>query len=174
MKKKTIRNGMALLLASFMLAGCSKGAGETHVVNLDFQSYTDADEMFAAADAVLIGTVTEVREEILDISLSDEPLEYPYYIYTIQVEQVIKGSVGSEYEIKVLGGEMDGEVYCADEEVDIEVGSTYLIATEEYYEYDEDSYPSLLNYEQACVACEADAEEIEIIGENINIQAEVQ
>lgn len=173
MRQKYIPSSAALLLSA-LLAGCGGTTKEVHSIHMDFQTYTSAEDMMAAADTVLIGTVTAVRDEVLDISLTDEPDTYPYHIYTLQVAQVIKGNAGSEYEIKVLGGEMDGEVYSAAEEVEIEIGGTYLIATEEFYEYDADSYPSLLNYEQACVSCEADASEVQVIGETLNIQSAVQ
>lgn len=118
------------------------------IVKMDFPSYSSAEEMCQKADVVFIGTVSSSRQEIIDISLSGEPCVLPFTIYTFKITQTLKGDIQAEssYDVKILGGIMDGNEYVVSgEPITLQTGTSYFIAASAY----ETCYASPLNYSQA-------------------------
>lgn len=142
---------------------------ETVYVQGDYPYYEALEEMSERASAVVRGTVVGIEQRMIDISLEDpsedsyisaggesEPLILPYTVYTIQINEPLKGiPEGQEtLEVKVMGGTDGNTEYVPDETVQMEEGGQYVLFLETY-----DGLPaSLLNMRQADYECDGNGE----------------
>lgn len=122
----------------------------------DYPFYATAQELVEAADLIFSGSVESVTYEVLDVrteygtdSLTglSEAQGILYTLYEIKVSEVYKGTFeGDTLTIKCPGGEVDGSLHISDGTSTISQGGIYLFLTATY----ENTYPSLLNADQAC------------------------
>ena len=122
----------------------------------DYPFYATAQELVEAADLIFSGSVESVTCEVLDVRTesgtdsltgSSEAQGILYTLYEINVSEVYKGTFeGDTLTVKCPGGEVDGSLHMSDGTSTISQGGTYLFLTATY----ENTYPSLLNADQAC------------------------
>lgn len=122
----------------------------------DYPLYATARELVEAADLIFSGSVESVTCEMLDVRTeagtdsltgSSEAQGIPYTLYEIKISEVYKGIFEEDtLTVKCPGGEVDGSLYISDGALTILQGGTYLFLTATY----ENTYPSLLNADQAC------------------------
>ena len=161
MKKNFWR--VLLLTVCLMMGACSRETNEAGGTNeadqtkseeitiqnsADYPFYATAQELVEAADLIFSGSVESVTYEMLDVRTetgtdslngSSEAQGIPYTLYEINVSEVYKGTVDEDtLTVKCPGGEGDT--------LTISQGGTYLFLTTTY----ENTYPSLLNADQAC------------------------
>ncbi|MDO5633750.1 MAG: hypothetical protein Q4G34_02575 [Micrococcus sp.] len=126
-------------------------AQTTHEVMVSYPHYTLASEVREAAEAVVVGTVTEVRAEEIDIfgepgatapAGSTEPEWLVYTIYTVSVENTLQGDLtpGDTVEIAVMGGSLPDHVTNVPGSPELTRGSTYLLMVGQG-----GTYPGLIN-----------------------------
>lgn len=134
----------------------TKSEGITIQNSADYPFYTTAQELVEAADLIFCGSVENVTYEMLDVRTESgteslngpsEAQGIPYTLYEIKVSEVYKGTFeGDTLTVKCPGGEGDGSLHISDGVSAISQGGTYLFLTATYV----NTYPSLLNADQAC------------------------
>lgn len=156
------------------MAGNTNGAGRTNEADetnkdgetkseeiatqnsADYPFYATAQELVEAADLIFSGSVESVTYEVLDVRTesgtdsltgSSEAQGILYTLYEIKVSEVYKGTFeGDTLTVKCPGGEVDGSLHISNGTSTISQRGTYLFLTATY----ENTYPSLLNADQAC------------------------
>ncbi|MCM1307522.1 MAG: hypothetical protein NC223_02865 [Butyrivibrio sp.] len=179
---------MVCFFAVIMLSGCSgktdmqndstSGAAQETTLSLgemnvqymdmyaDWLAYKNADELMKAGDIVVIGTVTGISFQILDMQTGCRPTENSeqeycqmYTIYDIEADKPYKGNTDEKFQIRMYGGMKDlyleeqlavlgsiggTAIYCMAGMPEINIGDTYLFVLYQY----EDAIPTLVNPEQ--------------------------
>lgn len=155
-KKLYVIGGIVCLLIGIGLLYTStrKESNETAFLHADYPQYDNASDIVNSSDLIFSGKVIKIRNESLNIAneeenavtgYNEESPMFPYTIYTIQIDQIHKGTLTENtIELKCLGGELDGISYVLDESTNIEVGNTYLFLAKSY----PSGYPSLINATQ--------------------------
>lgn len=100
--------------------------------SMDWVVYKTLQEAVLAADTVLIGTVTDVSVEMM--TMGGEP--WPYAVYTLETEQVIKGTEAEEvFRVRTVMPAYEAEdvkyvIACGNNEnfPEWKVGGSYFIA----------------------------------------------
>lgn len=136
-------------------------------IQLDYKEYDSAQELVDKADCIFTGTVKKVTYENIDsrtgtspdpstgLDETIQPFLMPYTIFEIEVSEVYKGKKEEKtIYIKQVGGIFDSMVYELEGASDIREGNKYLFAVETY----ENSYPSLLNPDQAVFNLDTETE----------------
>ena len=122
----------------------------------DYPFYATAQELVEAADLIFSGSVESVTYEVLDVRTESgtdsltglsEAQGTLYTLYEIKVSEVYKGTFEENtLTVKCPGGEGDGSLHISEGVPAISQGGIYLFLTATY----ENTYPSLLNADQAC------------------------
>lgn len=136
------------------------------IMKSDFYYYKNAEELCKKADTVLIGEIIDKKYEDINVSSEADEDYMPYTVYTLRVSQCFKGTAGTVYSFKVLGGETSDTIYEYKDAVQFEMGSQYLIATEEY---GNDTYASLLNPIQAAAEYNSQSNKLTLVGTEVSI-----
>ena len=132
----------ALAVALVMLAARTAGLGwwtdpePVGVIStVDMPTFESAGDLSAEAEVVVMGTVSEVVGEKIDYGIDDslkdpdgddeEDYGIPVIFYEIDVEETLKGSVGSE----VMVGKAKSSIFGEDNDFasDLRVGETVLL-----------------------------------------------
>ena len=175
--KKIVIIIMALLL--LWMAGCSTGENEAvenggdtplnvvyKTISPDWPLYSSTSELIDASDKVILGTVTDVSFQMIDIRTGKVPegaVEelycYLYTIYDIDTLETYKGEPSQKEQVRVIGGiEGDYEaeqvstlgdqeqptIFVLGNSAKLNVGDTYLFVLAQY----NDSLPTIVNVEQ--------------------------
>lgn len=178
------KNVVAVFMMTLLLwtTGCSAEQSEvadnehdTHVtkVNVVYQTispdwplYGSADELIDACDKVVLGTVTDISFQMIDIRTGKEAEEeveesycYLYTVYDIDVIETYKGQSSQTEQVRVIGGvEGDYEteqvaalreqeqptIFVLEDSVRLNEGETYLFMLAEY----NDAIPTIVNVVQ--------------------------
>lgn len=97
-------------------------SGEPVVLHSTYWRYETASEVLQASSTSVVGRVLGSREEVIDLMAEPgaepnpedpAPLVFPFTVYTLEVDAVLKGDVrpGQRIDFSILGGTMDGERY---------------------------------------------------------------
>lgn len=161
-----IRKKISMILCicmAFLLCACGNAQSTTQsaeirdtvTMGIDYPVYDTARTLVDAADLVFTGKVTDIRYEMLDIKTEvgadsltglEESDSDPYTMFEVEVSHIYKGDItDTTIVLKRPGGKFDTVNYILDGASEINIGEGYLFAVETY----EDSYPSLLNANQA-------------------------
>jgi hypothetical protein len=81
------------------------------------------NELVDEADAIFQGSVTSVKSEWVGEGAQRHIMTY----VTFKVDQTIKGDVGSEYTLRMLGGTVDGETMAVSDAPKFEVGNKDIL-----------------------------------------------
>lgn len=177
-RKKMVCFLLALLLVSTI--GCSIQNGDVYdraeqkdIVNViyetispDWPMYKSATELVDACDRVVLGTVTDISFQVLDIRTGKVPEDniddlycYLYTIYDIDIVETYKGDQRSHEQVRIIGGLEDIQIdeqiealgqnpvtiFILEDMVDISKGETYLFMLAQF----DDSLPTIANVEQS-------------------------
>lgn len=136
-------------------------------IQVDYKQYNSAQELVDEADWIFTGIVKNITYEQIDTRMGkdsdsstglNQPVFMPYTVFEIEVLEVHKGDIKEEtVQIKRLGGIFDSMIYELEGASDIEDGNKYLFAVKTYA----NSYPSLLNPNQAAFNLDTEAEKTE-------------
>lgn len=155
--------------------------------SIDWPVYESADELIEACDKVIVGTVTNISFQVLDIRTGKTPEEGTddfyrklYTIYDIDVVETYKGDSKSTEQVRIIGG-LEGAyvteqltalgheqatIFVLDGLMEISMGGTYLFMLDQY----EDVPPTIVNIEQGIYdICDAFTNEPKKDG-NITVQ----
>lgn len=176
------------ILAAIMLSGCSGKSNiqgnstssavqdsassvekEVRYIELsaDWPAYKGSDELMKAATVVVLGKVTGVSFQILDMKTGLPPTEDSeqsycllHAIYDVEVDTVYKGNTDSKLQFAIEGGmkekyleeQLAAIAGFSEKEIpvisgmpEISIGETYLLVLYQY----ENSMPSLVNPKQS-------------------------
>lgn len=171
-----------MVVALLLLSSCSSTgnvspsptASESHVVtevtyntmSADWPVYNDVEELVAAGDEILIGSVTSISYQVLDIRTAEPVTEetedeyrYFYTIYDVDVVTSYKGSAHDTVKVRMLGGQEGTRVNeqltaLGEDAADgiplmegmpiIDVGESCLFVLHQY----ENTIPTLVNVDQ--------------------------
>ena len=161
----------------FLLSACSGTGGAKpisaddvtyQVMHADWPRYETTQELVEEGTDILIGTVTDISYQVLDMKTAEPPTEKSekldcmlHTIYHVKVAKVYKGRVYDTVKVRMMGGEEGvrveeqlkalGEdavngipVMCGDKP-NIEVGKTYLFVLWQH----EAEMPTWVNTDQA-------------------------
>lgn len=137
------------------------------ILSADWQIYGSIEDLVNAGDVVVLGEVTELSFEILDITTAEPPTEdsnadncYLYTIYELDVLASYKGCSTDKIKMRVIGGQegikLDEQISILGEGVkygipllenapSINIGETYLFVL---YQYG-DTIPTIINVDQS-------------------------
>jgi len=150
MKKKTTSCLLALCSVLVIASGCAKTPNKEVHIYTEYPFYDTVEKAKDAASVIIEGkivssetvalnpTETLTNEQKKDPKLNPGgetvSTSFPYTIYTVEINQVYKGdvTVGNTIEMKQPGGVMDHVRYAAEDEAQIEIGSTYILFLETY------------------------------------------
>ena len=83
-----------------------------NTMSADWPVYNDVEDLVAAGDEILIGSVTDISYQVLDIRTAElateeteEEYRYFYTIYDVDVVKSYKGSAHDMVKVRVLGGQ---------------------------------------------------------------------
>lgn len=183
-RKKIV--GIIMMLLLLWTTGCSTGENEAtengsdtpatkintelnvvyETISPDWLLYDSVDELIDASDKVILGTVTNVSFQMIDIRTGKAPegeVEESYcYLYTIydidtietykgepsQKEQVrVIGGIKGAYEpeqVAALGGQEQTTIFTLGDSARLDEGVTYLFMLAQY----DDAIPTIVNIEQ--------------------------
>lgn len=82
--------------------------------------------LIAAAGLIVTGTVTSVEQEIV----TDNSGTYPVQVCSVDVTDVYKGDCSGSLTFSQPGGMLNGKTYVCERNVDIAVGTEYLLILE--------------------------------------------
>lgn len=147
------RAATTLVVASLVAVGCAAPtpppppAQPTVVHHGLFVEYESVDELVAAADAVIEGTIVGERSELVllappeysgsepetnpsldaDRAGDDEPTALVYTVYDVEVSDAAHGPLtsGDTVEVRLVGGELDGVLHVWDGVEHPAVGEEY-------------------------------------------------
>lgn len=135
---------VALAAALVMLAARSAGLGwradpePVRVISaVDMPTFESVGDLFAEAEAVVMGTVSEVAGEAVDYGIDDSLKDpdgdedewrgIPVIFYEVDVEETLKGSVGSE----IMVAKEKESFFGSDQSSDLRVNETVVLFLEE-------------------------------------------
>lgn len=181
MKHKKVM-GIIMMLLLLWTTGCSTGGNEVaengsdvaatklnvtyETISPDWPLYDSTDELINASDKVILGTVTDVSFQMIDIRTGkapegemDELYCYLYTIYDIDTLETYKGEPKQEDQVRVIGG-IEGAyeteqvaalgepeqptIFVLGDSSRLEEGETYLFMLAQY----DDAIPTIINVEQ--------------------------
>ena len=100
---------------------------QTVKIQMDYPGYKSLENLKSRSDYIFIGQPMDNGEVVVDTSNEDDPYPLPETHYTLKVTDVIKGEVGKKATLIQTGGVMDGVLYTAEDEPQIEYGKTYIV-----------------------------------------------
>ena len=115
------------LLVLAGMAGCALSPGAPNTPSQSSQGLVEKltlDDLALRADSVLVGEVT-------DITIYQEGEGNIYTLVTVSVEQTIKGESEGEVVIRVLGGEVNGQVLWVEDAPSFQSGERAVVFLEE-------------------------------------------
>ena len=174
--------GIIMMLLLLWTTGCSTGENEVaengsdpsaselnivyETISPDWPLYGSADELIDASDKVLLGTVTDVSFQMIDIRTGKapegEPEElycYLYTIYDIDTLETYKGEPSQKVQVRVIGGiegayeteqvaalgeQEQPTIFVLGDSAKLNEGETYLFMLAQY----DDAIPTIVNVEQ--------------------------
>lgn len=187
MKKKAV---LLLLIAVLTLSACADYAGSNAakendgptidtsncdddngsvaytVMSADWPVYENTQALMDAGNLVLLGEVTGISFQILDIVTAEPPTDaslpgncYLHTIYDVSVASLYQGTASDTIQVRMLGGRKDynvkeqrslldaqaqSEIPLLEGMPDLEIGETYLFVLHQY----ESAMPTPVNVEQ--------------------------
>lgn len=134
-------------------------------ISPDWPMYKSVDELIEVCDEVVLGRVTNISFQVLDIRTGKTPEAgaeefycYLYTIYDIDTIETYKGEPGDQKQVRVVGGvegaylteqlaaleQEQATIYVLEDSVEISEGGTYLFMLDKY----DDAIPTIVNVEQ--------------------------
>lgn len=147
-------------------------------ISQDWPSYASLEDLVNASDKIILGTVSEISFQVLDIRTGKPPADnaeksncYLYTIYDVDTIETYKGNSSDHEEIRIIGGIKDrmvGEQISLVENgqsIPLIEGMPSIVEGEMYlfmlYQY-EDTIPTVVNLDQSIYnICEAFSTETE-------------
>lgn len=169
----------ALCALLMLIAGCSERKTTNQVsetpqteildvkyetISQDWPSYASAEDLVNASDKIILGTVSEISFQVLDIRTGKPPADnaeksncYLYTIYDIDTIETYKGNSSDHEEIRIIGGIKDRLVEEQisllenGQSIPLIEGMPSIVEDEMYlfilYQY-EDTIPTIVNLDQ--------------------------
>lgn len=135
-------------------------------ISPDWPLYGSADELIDACDKIVLGTVTDISFQMIDIRTGKEPegeVEesycYLYTIYDIDTIETYKGQSSQKEQVRVIGGiegayeteqaaalreQEQPTIFVLEDSARLNEGETYLFMLAEY----DDAIPTIVNVVQ--------------------------
>ena len=138
---------------------------EYETMSFDWLVYESADELIEACDMVVVGTVTNISFQVLDIRTgkvleaeTEDLYRSLHTIYDIDIIETYKGDSKSKEQVRVIGGlegvyvteqlvalgQEQATIFVLEGLIEISEGETYLFMLDQY----EDTLPTIVNVEQ--------------------------
>lgn len=174
--------GIIMILLLLWTTGCSTGGNEAaenrsdatatelnivyETISPDWPLYGTVDELIDASDKVILGTVTNVSFQMIDIRTgkapegeADELYCYLYTIYDIDTIETYKGEPNQNEQVRVIGGiegayeteqvaalgeQEQPTIFVLGDSAELNEGETYLFMLAQY----DDAIPTIVNVEQ--------------------------
>lgn len=174
--------GIIMMLLLLWTTGCSTEGNEAaeneidtmatelnivyETISPEWPLYGAADELIDASDKIILGTVTDVSFQMIDIRTgkspegeADELYCYLYTIYDIDTLETYKGEPSQKEQVRViggiegayeteqvaaLGGQEQPTIFILGDSARLNEGETYLFMLAQY----DDAIPTIVNVEQ--------------------------
>jgi len=120
----------AIALATAALTLSLSACGSETMYMIEYAYYATAQELFSAAETVVVGTVQQSSAKMIDTATppaAADPMAYT--VHQVVVASAIKGDVqvGATIDVAEVGGRVGGHTYRSNSGILMSDGNTYLM-----------------------------------------------